>query len=1331
MLEQSGVKNQIDTQQERIDQLDQVNDNAIAGYTKTFFSKVDRFQERIAQSQVPPELKAAQVGRIIKLLQKVGGDSLKELDKDVSQTLDQFNQTLEEIEALDYHRVTPEDSLGKLVTEKLHVSWKDNPQLFFAGIQALQEFRTTHGANLVVLPTGGFEWQVGSSFLDEFEPNEYLDLKVLDGLKPRPESIRWYIETTQNLELRRALDAWEKTVDAPTLEAGTATGDQVLDLVGGKLKYDSTLPSIEELEGTLAYSLFAGMEGVNMATLGFAKLENPDDFHQLVESLETDEDRRAFAEALLQDLLTQQEQEIQLNEQQNRRIEQLKLMNELCGAVHTELSTESKTWASPIIRWWVGEETIAAKRGKLEEIMNTKLPAAAQALALDPNQTVEGVLPDLVALFRNTGYTPVDFKETNSSEELNLQRAQAMEYLRNLRHFEPLKALAEETMQSEFDAARLKVKEEDLTKIREDAKDTVDDMAAEYKAAWKNEGVTDAQAEEFIQKLVDEETQRQWTALALKEHFDPESLPADKKAAWDVYNNAFDPKGEWFTMEDENFYFMVKEAMINAPLIILSGGVASLARAGLSAGTLAFIRGSSLAVYGTRAYEASRIVRAATVVGGVAVEGTAFALTHNALLKGLGLEEKWLLEMPDAMQQVFWSCVTLGAFKAAGEGAKVLGGAVDRRLAAQFMRFKGVAHPEKFRSVLESVAKDISNDAARKVIQNVIVSGNIEAATMLVLSAVQTGVYTGDLDAFFGHFEQELFHAYVAAGSLKAAGAGAGAVKEFAAKKVKAKVDQGRNPTLENAKLEPKARLGKASEILTRPLNAAEREAILRAHEVGTGGKGKYTTAELLEKSRILKAAGFSAVERRQLMENGITGAFERVAASIDNLTNAIWGRGESVSSQPQYRPGDKVFTEFGPAKVLRSKEGGFFEVITPDGVRRTFGQLYLDRMAQDAQRATSTGDLGREVNTPKGVGKIFGVLEDGSLLISLRSGKTEIYSRSELVRPKGLERPTDSGIWRRGFDALVQAGRYTAEARNILAKGIKPTARVEVRGGGEFFCSEVFTSKEGYLHAVAFVNIGGVLHPRFFYKSNSAGFWRSAPGVKDGVYSKGKQIHYTQETRVVPELEYHLDQLSPRAQPEPVSIPGLFDKGSGMTHPNLDTYKREVDVYSSPSLNDARRIKPGKGNDSMQPAQMRAYLESLRYPQGFIPNFEAGPVAVFTRNHALLGPVKLMVYEARLDGHPVEWRMAIDPQGRAWVDSIAFSGSEVSSFGTNRMVIDSGVLTSKPLEYNYDQYRQAMGVEGRDFKQYDEKYADQSPILSSLLPVRLFLQSLEGRGFN
>lgn len=42
MFEQSGVKNQVDTQQERIDQLDQVNDDKIAGYSETFFSKVDR-----------------------------------------------------------------------------------------------------------------------------------------------------------------------------------------------------------------------------------------------------------------------------------------------------------------------------------------------------------------------------------------------------------------------------------------------------------------------------------------------------------------------------------------------------------------------------------------------------------------------------------------------------------------------------------------------------------------------------------------------------------------------------------------------------------------------------------------------------------------------------------------------------------------------------------------------------------------------------------------------------------------------------------------------------------------------------------------------------------------------------------------------------------------------------------------------------------------------------------------------------------------------------------------------------------------------------------------
>lgn len=63
---------------------------------------------------------------------------------------------------------------------------------------------------------------------------------------------------------------------------------------------------------------------------------------------------------------------------------------------------------------------------------------------------------------------------------------------------------------------------------------------------------------------------------------------------------------------------------------------------------------------------------------------------------------------------------------------------------------------------------------------------------------------------------------------------------------------------------------------LGRDLTSSQKDAVIEAHNVGSNragaGIGNYTQAEIAEKTRILNGAGFSAVERRMLMEDGITG---------------------------------------------------------------------------------------------------------------------------------------------------------------------------------------------------------------------------------------------------------------------------------------------------------------------------------------------------------------------------------------------------------------------------------------------------------------------------
>ena len=302
-----------------------------------------------------------------------------------------------------------------------------------------------------------------------------------------------------------------------------------------------------------------------------------------------------------------------------------------------------------------------------------------------------------------------------------------------------------------------------------------------------------------------EQVDKDLTTYAIKENFNPDLISEDKKAAWAVYNDAFDPKGEWLNITDDHFDFIVQELLINAPLIVLSGGVASAARGALSTGARSFLAGSRLAM----AYEGGNLaVRGAALAGGLLVEGATFELTHNALSVAIGIEDKWLVEMPDAMQKILWSSVTLGVFHGAGELAGGIGKQIDLGIAKQFVK-----NPEE----IIALAAKISDAPTRKVIQQLVISGNIEAGTMLMIGSVQTEWTSGSLSAFKNSLcGKEIFHAYVSAYSLKAGG-----MASEAAKNGGAKVEGVQKIYLEQ-------RLSKAEELLSRDLSQAQKRRFLR-----------------------------------------------------------------------------------------------------------------------------------------------------------------------------------------------------------------------------------------------------------------------------------------------------------------------------------------------------------------------------------------------------------------------------------------------------------------------------------------------------------------------
>lgn len=96
-------------------------------------------------------------------------------------------------------------------------------------------------------------------------------------------------------------------------------------------------------------------------------------------------------------------------------------------------------------------------------------------------------------------------------------------------------------------------------------------------------------------------------------------------------------------------------------------------------------------------------------------------------------------------------------------------------------------------------------------------------------------------------------------------------------KKAFAKLEKKRGPFL----VRNKKRLKEAEKILGRPLNKRQKEAIVKAHEVGKGKPGRdgsparignYTLAQIRAKAKILKEENLSHNEIRKLMKGGVVG---------------------------------------------------------------------------------------------------------------------------------------------------------------------------------------------------------------------------------------------------------------------------------------------------------------------------------------------------------------------------------------------------------------------------------------------------------------------------
>lgn len=298
---------------------------------------------------------------------------------------------------------------------------------------------------------------------------------------------------------------------------------------------------------------------------------------------------------------------------------------------------------------------------------------------------------------------------------------------------------------------------------------------------------------------------------------------------------------------------------------------------------------------------------------------------------------------------------------------------------------------------------------------------------------------------------------------------------------------------------------------------------------------------------------------------------------------------------------------------------------------------------------------------------------------------------------------------------------------RNLLKnQNFQPTGSLQI-DGKEFFVGKVIKSTATRDQSVMFYKgSDGKMMPRVLYKSQSDGGWRVCPGVEPGpVYGKGKGIHYTQETKPHRSIVQYLEEA------EAVNHIGFY-KGDiiydyfniGVRSAAWNTFDRELQKYEDRGvLFQFQRFQPGHFTKAeLGSVDLAQEFMSIDFSKSgvreFVPNFESIPVRVDKQKHTLLGVINTESYSASLNGRPVEWVMAYDRSGRVWIDRISFLDNKINSFGISPEVIDSGFLTSKPLEYRSlcDILHPRM-----DFVDFQERYVDITPLLDNLKPIQDF----------
>ncbi|MEO8104789.1 MAG: FHA domain-containing protein [Candidatus Saccharibacteria bacterium] len=375
-----------------------------------------------------------------------------------------------------------------------------------------------------------------------------------------------------------------------------------------------------------------------------------------------------------------------------------------------------------------------------------------------------------------------------------------------------------------------------------------------------------------------------------------------------------------------------------------------------------------------------------------------------------------------------------------------------------------------------------------------------------------------------------------------------------------------------------------------------------------------------------------------------------------------------------------------------------------------------------------------------------FGRNESGAGRLGLNDSKVSRHHFSASIS-EGILRLGDLDS-SNGTSVITSSEKFKNEQEYRLGRhlGRAATAEIVTTPTPEFSIGKINyqvesvipTTGRGDMHVIVSRDKKGTTRRFMVYRSMSEGSLRSSQGYE--TLGKGENVRkrqmkgaelsdamqYTQDTQLNPDFAAKLQESVKGAAGLPLGRDEdqIHDTEAAMKL--FKDFESNCKVFSLPDVTLAKllfrlpagnlsrgALKEHLGGDSDQLANYVNDMNVALEQSGLVPDFSVEPTQSQVETHPILGSVIREIYIKS----GIEWHMKRDQAGRVWIDRIRSVKNEATPYGTDKELLYSGILTSKPLEYK----SQSNGLPAHLRQDRAGDYNDITPFLAKFAPIEWY----------